>query len=112
MVCEYGEIVLVPFPFVDRPIAKRRPALVLSNGAFNGDHGQSILAMITSAEHSQWPSDMKIEDIAPTGLQHSSLIRWKLFTLPNEVILRRLGSLGATDKMRVSGFSAQTIAAA
>lgn len=112
MICEFGEIVVVPFPFVDRPIAKRRPALVLSNTAFNGDHGQSILAMITSAVRSEWPSDIPIEDIASTGLAHASLVRWKLFTLPNDVILKRLGVLGATDRKRVSNFSAQTIAAA
>jgi mRNA interferase MazF len=31
----FGDIVLVPFPFTDQSVAKKRPAVVISNRAFH-----------------------------------------------------------------------------
>lgn len=90
-VCEFGDIVVVPFPFVDRPTVKRRPALVLTNANFNAQSENTVLAMITTGANSTWPSDIPLADLEGTGLDHPSVIRWKLFTLPNELILRRAG---------------------
>ena len=101
MICDFADVVVVPFPFVDIPISKRRPALVLSNEAFNAENDQSILAMITTGVGSQWPSDLPITDIATAGIAHRSVVRWKVFTLPNASILKRLGSLGDKDRASV-----------
>ncbi|MEX0627389.1 MAG: type II toxin-antitoxin system PemK/MazF family toxin, partial [Cucumibacter sp.] len=49
MICEFGDVVVVPFPFVERPISKRRPALVFSTRAFNTENDHSALAMISQA---------------------------------------------------------------
>lgn len=94
MVYDFGEIVVVPFPFVDRPNVKRRPALVLSNSTFNCDCDNTVLAMITTGANSAWPSDIPLTDLAGTGLDHPSVVRWKLFTLPNDLILKRAGVVG------------------
>lgn len=102
MICSFGDVVVVPFPFVDEPILKRRPALVLSNENFNAENGQSILAMITTGARSAWPSDVSISDTASAGLTHRSVVRWKLFTLPNQSILRRAGALGTKDRLVVT----------
>ena len=32
---EFGDVVLVPFPFTSRAASKRRPAVVVSNRAYN-----------------------------------------------------------------------------
>jgi len=88
---------VVPFPFVDMVVSKRRPAVLLSNEAFNRSSGQSICAMITTGAGSSWPSDIAITDSAAAGLNHVSVIRWKVFTLPNDLILRRAGRLGSID---------------
>jgi mRNA interferase MazF len=97
VICNFGDVVVVPFPFVDRPIVKRRPALVLSGREFNGSNGHSLFLMITTGAGSHWPSDREIGDGDSTGLSHPSLIRWKAFTLPNQAILRRIGRLAAAD---------------
>jgi mRNA interferase MazF len=102
VICEFGDVVVVPFPFVDQPVAKRRPAVVLSGAAFNGDSGQSVLAMITSAGGSSWPSDLAIEDQQHAGLTRRCVIRWKLFTLPNHLIVQRIGELSDADEARLS----------
>ena len=101
MTCDPWEVVVVPFPFSERPQAKRRPALVLSNRGFNR-HGHTILAMITTAGggggHRPWPGDTKIADLAASGLEVPCIIRLKLFTLDNRLVLRRLGRLSAADR--------------
>ena len=96
------DVVVVPFPFTDRQSVKRRPALVLSaEAAFNSRVGQSVLAMITSAKNSDWPADTEISDLDAAGLTSESVVRMKLFTLDNQLILRRAGELSDRDRRRV-----------
>jgi mRNA interferase MazF len=101
VICDFGDVVVVPFPFVDLAAEKRRPSLILSHTTFNAAHGHSICAMITTALRSKWPSDVTIEDLEPPGLNRPCVVRWKLFTLPNDFILRRAGKLGAHDRDQV-----------
>lgn len=54
--------------------------------------------MITTAARSKWPSDLAIADLKPAGLDRPCVVRWKLFTLPNELILRRAGRLASGDR--------------
>jgi mRNA interferase MazF len=110
VICDFGDVVVVPFPFVDRPIVKRRPALVLSSLDFNAGNEQSVLAMITTGAGSSWPSDIGIGDRDAAGLAHRSVIRWKLFTLPNTAILRKLGTLSGSDRSAVSRAARRTLA--
>ncbi len=102
MTYEAFDVVVVPFPFTDRSTTKRRPALVLSDAkAFNKQVGQSVLAMITSARHSDWPLDVKIEDLDSAGLPSASVVRMKLFTLDDQLVIRKAGALAANDRKAV-----------
>ena len=101
MICDFGDVVVVPFPFVDIAATKRRPSLILSRASFNNAHGHSICAMITTAARSSWPSDIAISDLKIAGLSHACVVRWKLFTLPNNIILRQAGRLAASDRSNV-----------
>ena len=100
-ICEFGDTVVVPFPFTDIPVSKRRPAVVLSSAHFNRASGQSILAMITTAANSSWDDDIMLSDLDIAGIPHPSVVRFKLFTLPNELLLRRLGNICAPDKAKL-----------
>ena len=100
MICDRWDVVVVPFPFSDKAAEKRRPALVLSSTTFNGA-GHTILAMITTRGHHPWPGDCKLEDLAEAGLPLPCIVRLKLFTLDNRIILRRLGRLTDIDRARV-----------
>ena len=92
-------VVVVPFPFTDRDTHKRRPALVLSDwGESGAQTGHSLMAMITSATHARWPLDVVLTDRETAGLPAPSLVRMKIFTLDDRLVLRQLGTLGSADR--------------
>ena len=103
MTYEAFDVVVVPFPFTDRSTTKRRPALVLSDSkVFNKHVGQSVLAMITSARNSDWPLDVEIKDLDTAGLPSASVVRMKLFTLDDQLVIRRAGVLAENDRRSVA----------
>jgi mRNA interferase MazF len=98
---ERFDVVVVPFPFIDRSQQKRRPALVLSNSAFNKECGHSVMAMITSAGNAPWPLDAKISNLKVAGLPAASVVRMKLFTLDAQFVLQKAGRLSKPDQAHV-----------
>src|SRR5437762_2822024 len=93
------DVVLVPFPFIDVAEHKKRPAVVISSAShFNNSAEASVLAMITTAQHTHWPLDIEIEDLRSAGLPVPSMVRMKLFTLDHRLILRKLGKLNTIDR--------------
>lgn len=101
MICQFGDVVVVRFPFTDLSVTKPRPAVAVSSLNFSADHGHTILAMITTGAGSTWPSDVRIDDLAAAGLQHPSVIRWKPFTLVNEQLAVLIGRLAEADRARL-----------
>ncbi len=102
------EIILVPFPFSDQSSRKVRPALIVSNDAFNRSSEDVIVCAITrSASHGTLPlygehlEEQKIVDrcfIKPESLAkiHKRLILKKLDCLKEKPFLdvkKRLYSL-------------------
>jgi mRNA interferase MazF len=98
MICDHWQVVAVPFPFMERPAVKRRPALVISTKEFNTANDHSVMAMITSAMLDQWPSDYWIAKPKEAGLNQNCYVRWKVFTLPNIMIVKAVGELAADDR--------------
>ena len=97
MTCNRWDVVIVPFPFIDKPTIKHRPALVLSDSSFN-QAGYTVMAMITTGANSHWLGDVPLTDLASVGLPHPCLIRWKVMTLDNRLIDRRSGALSPEDR--------------
>ncbi len=106
--CDRWEVVVVPFPFSERPGAKRRPCVVLSSVLFNRS-GHTVLAMVTTAAHRPWPGDVVVEDLEASGLPRACVVRLKIFTLDNRLLVRRLGRLGAADRQAVAGAVARYV---
>jgi mRNA interferase MazF len=102
VICDRGDIAIVPFPFVEMTVKKMRPALVLSKHQFNEENGNTVLAMITTAKRSSWPSDIALKDASTAGLRSESYVRWKVFTLPNDLVQRKAGTISVADARAVN----------
>ena len=107
---EQWDVVVVPFPFTDRAVARRRPALVVSRPAPLGSVvGHSVLAMITSAGHRRWPLDVPVSDLLTAGLPAPSVVRMKLFTLDDRLVERTAGKLTPGDARAVTASLAEVL---
>ena len=98
MICDHWQVVAVPFPFMERPAVKRRPALIISTKEFNAVNDHSVMAMITTAMLETWPSDYALAKSREAGLKVDCYIRWKVFTLPNSIIIKKIGELADEDR--------------
>ena len=95
---ERGAVVLVPFPFSERLVAKKRPAVVVSSDPYHRASNDIVIAQITSKlAVSPRPGDHRIAAWQRAGLVTPSLVRVKLATLDSGLILRRLGTMPASD---------------
>jgi mRNA interferase MazF len=107
---EQWQVVVVPFPFTDRPVRRRRPALVVSRPeALGNPIGHSVLAMITSAGHGRWPLDVPVSDLGRAGLPAPSVVRMKLFTLDDRLVERSVGRLAQADATPVAAALARLL---
>ena len=72
---ERGTIVRVPFPYTNRPVQQRRPAIVVSSARFGAETHLLWVVMVTSAENRAWPGDVSlITTYAEFGLPAPSII--------------------------------------
>lgn len=110
MIFDRFDTAVVPFPFADIPILKRRPVVVLSARAFNAGNGATLVGMITTAKESAWVSDMPIRELDAAGLTIPCIVRWRLATVPNTLILRGLGRLSAVDRLACERGFAEMVA--
>ncbi len=100
MTCKQWDVVVVPFPFSNEPGTKRRPALVLSSRTFN-IRGHTVLAMVTTSGHRSWPGDVALSDFKAAGLRLPCIVRLRLFTLDNRLLMKRIGSLPINDQKKI-----------
>jgi len=110
IICDAGDVAILPFPFTDIAVAKPRPALALSAYSANEACGNTIFAMITTAARSHWPQDIPLADAEVAGLTRASIVRIKLFTLDNRLVARKIGALSARDRQSVRRMLRQLIA--
>ena len=108
---EAWDIVKVPFPYTDRPVRQRRPALVVAAGELAAAHGLLWLLMITSAANQGWPGDTPISDLRLAGLPIPSIVRPAKVATIEARDAERLGSLPPRDREPVRRYLQQRLAA-
>jgi mRNA interferase MazF len=59
--------------------------------------------MITTRTHKEWPGDTEIDDFKTAGLPEDCIVRLKLFTIDNRLILKQVGRLAEIDRKRAAG---------
>jgi mRNA interferase MazF len=99
VICKRYDVAVIPFPFAEIPVLKRRPSVVLSGQSFNAANAATLVAMITSTTQNHWPSDVQINDLAAAGLKIACKVRWRLTTVPNDLIIRVMGELTGEDRL-------------
>lgn len=97
MVFETWDVALARFPFVETARHKLRPVAILSSAEYNRIHDLLMVLMITSAPQGRWPSDHEIVDLPAAGLKQACFARFKIATIANAFVDRRLGRLAQDD---------------
>jgi mRNA interferase MazF len=106
---EPWEVIAVPFPYVQRPIQQRRPALVVAAG-LGGALDFLWVLMITSAANPRWPEDVEIDDHEGAGLPVASVVRTAKIATIEARAANRLGMLAGQSAARVAALLRQRLA--
>ncbi len=99
---EVWDVVTVPFPYTDRPVRQRRPALVVAAGKLQEGHGLLWVLMITSAENRGWAGDVEVTDLTRAGLPAPSVVRTAKIATIEGSEAARIGVLAPSDGARVA----------
>jgi mRNA interferase MazF len=106
---EAWDIVKVPFPYTDRPVRQRRPALVVAAGAIEREHGLLWVLMITSAENRRWRDDVAVSDLVIAGLPAPSVVRCAKIATIDARDAEHIGKLPRPDRSMVAARLRQTL---
>jgi mRNA interferase MazF len=98
---ERWAIVSVPFPYIERPIRQRRPAVVILTG-MGAAHDLLWVLMITAAANRGWPDDVAIDDHVAAGLPIPSIVRTAKIATIAAAEAQPLGALPAIAVTRVA----------
>lgn len=99
---EFGDIVLIAFPFTDQAGSKKRPAVVVSSDAYNRQRPDVILMAVTSRmRRTPGFRENVIQDWQSAGLLKPSAVKPVVFTAEKRIVLKRLGRLKEEDQRAV-----------
>jgi mRNA interferase MazF len=104
------DIVKVPFPYADRPVRQRRPALVVAAEDLEAAHGLLWLVMITSAKNRGWPGDVLVSDLSKAGLPAASVVRPAKIATIEARDAQPLGVLPSVDRAVISEYLREKLA--
>lgn len=107
---EFGDVVLVPFPFTSQAASKKRPAVIVSNRAYNLAKPDIVLMAITS-QLRPLPGlgEVWVGQWQEAGLLKPSAIKPVFATLEQVLIIRQLGTLSANDQTALRKAIAETL---
>jgi mRNA interferase MazF len=95
----FGDLVLVPFPFTDQSGAKKRPAVVISSPTYNSARRDVVLMAVTSrVRATTGVGEVIVSDWQGAGLLQASVIKPVLTTVEKGLVLRTLGQLEPADQ--------------
>jgi mRNA interferase MazF len=95
----FGDVILIQFPFTNLAASKKRPAIVVSNQAYNSSRPDVILMAVTSQFHpAALPGEHCISEWQAAGLMKPSAAKPVFFTFEQSLILKSLGVLQLHDQ--------------
>ena len=96
------DVVKVPFPYADRPVRQRRPALVIAADDLQARHSLLWVLMITSADNRGWPDDVTVVDLGAAGLPAPSVVRTAKIAVIDARDAERLGTLSSAEQPAIA----------
>ena len=91
---EQGDIVLIDFSYSDLKRSKLRPALVMSNSAYNSTSLDIVALRITSKPKRKWAVKITNKDVGRGFLEVESYVKVdSIFTTENNMIAKFVGKL-------------------
>jgi mRNA interferase MazF len=94
----FGDIVLLQFPFTDLTTTKKRPAVIISSFEYNSKRPDIIVMAVTSRiREIQSFCDVIIKEWKQAGLIKESAIKPIIITIEKDLILAKLGQLQKQD---------------
>jgi mRNA interferase MazF len=107
---EFGDVVLVPFPFTSQAASKQRPAVIVSSLAYNRAKPDIVLMAVTSQfRPSPALGEVWLRDWQAAGLLKPSAIKPVFATLEQTLIIRQLGTLAAADQAALKNAISQIL---
>jgi mRNA interferase MazF len=107
---EFGDIVLVPFPFTNQTTSKKRPAVIVSSRAYNTSGPDVVVMAVTSQlRPGRGPGEVWVDRWQAAGLLKPSAVKPVFATLEQALILRPPGVLGAVDLAALRMAIAETL---
>ncbi len=100
--CSVWDLVRVPFPYTNRPVQQRRPALVVAIPDAPGAPQWLWVLMVTSAANRGWPGDVAVSDLEAAGLPAPSVVRSAKIATIEARDAERIGRLPAADGILVT----------
>jgi mRNA interferase MazF len=107
---DFGDVVLVPFPFTNQLGTKKRPAVVVSSSHYNANRRDIVIMAITS-QIRQPPAfgEALVMDWQGAGLVKPSVFKPVFTTIEQPLVLRVMGQLTDDDCETLRRCLAQTI---
>ena len=100
--CKVWDLVKVPFPYTNRPVQQRRPALVVATPDTPRAPALLWVLMVTSAANRGWPGDLLIADHEAAGLPVPSVIRVAKIATIEADDAEPIGRLIASEQAKVA----------
>lgn len=96
---DFGDVILILFPFTDQTTTKKRPAVVVSSAFYNHSRPDLVLMAITSQiKPSASFGDVMVAHWDKAGLVKPSVIKPIFTTIEKSLVLRKLGRLETEDR--------------
>jgi mRNA interferase MazF len=98
MAYQFGDVLLVPFPFTDQSASKQRPGVIVSSATYHRARRDLVLMPITSQLRGSGAfGEVMVQDWQAAKLFKPSAIKPVFATLEQALIIRMLGRLSARD---------------
>ena len=108
---DFGDVVLVPFPFADQSGVKKRPAVIVSSMAYHAQRRDLVIMAITGQirPHPAF-AEFTLAEWKKAGLLVPSAVKPILTTIENRLVLKNSASSSRQTPDRCAPASARSSA--